>query len=102
MQAFIEQGFHHIRVQVSTPGYSTYGNKSAKAGDKTLTNNDPRLGPIPVTKRLKDYSDGKLYAHPGGVFEPKPYIRVSPICSIYFPPPRSIRYGFLDLIFYFF
>ena len=75
MQAFIEQGFHHIRVQVSTPGYSTYGNKSAKAGDKTLTNNDPTLGPIPVTKRLKDYSDGKLYAHPGGVFEPKPYLR---------------------------
>ena len=75
MQAFIEQGFHHIRVQVSTPGYSTYGNKSAKAGDKTLNNNDPKLGPIPVTKRLKDYSDGKLYAHPGGVFEPKPYLR---------------------------
>ena len=70
MQAFIEQGFHHIRVQVSTPGYSTYGNKSAKAGDKTLNNNDPKLGPIPVTKRVKDYSDGKLYAHPGGVFEP--------------------------------
>ena len=56
MEAFIEEGFHHIRVQVSTPGYSTYGNKSAKAGEQTLLNNDPKLGPIPITKRIKNNS----------------------------------------------
>ena len=51
------------------------GDSNEEVGDKTLNNNDPKLGPIPVTKRVKDYSDGKLYAHPGGVFEPKPYLR---------------------------
>jgi len=75
MQAYVEQGFHHIRVQISTPGYSTYGNKSAKTGGETVSNNDPKIGPIPITNRIKSYHENKLYAHPGGVFEPKPYMK---------------------------
>ena len=75
MQAFIEQGFHHIRVQVSTPGYSTYGNKSSATGKNTLGNKNVKLGPIPITKRVEKQKDGKLYAHPGGIFEPKPYMK---------------------------
>ncbi len=75
MQAYVEKGFHHIRVQISTPGYSTYGNKSAKTGNQTTSNKDPLKGPIPITKRIKNYDKNKLYAHPGGVFEPKPYMR---------------------------
>ena len=75
MQAYVEKGFHHIRVQISSPGYSTYGNKSAKTGNQTTSNKDPLKGPIPITKRIKNYDKNKLYAHPGGVFEPKPYMR---------------------------
>ena len=75
MQAFMERGFHHIRVQVSTPGYSTYGNKSAKSGTDTSSNRDVSQGPIPITTRLREYDPAKRYAHPGGVFEPKPYLR---------------------------
>ncbi len=74
MQAFMEQGFHHIRVQVSTPGYSTYGSKGSK-GQQTSQNRDASIGPIPVTSWLKEYNPAKIYAHPGGIFEPKPYIR---------------------------
>ena len=29
VRMFMDQGFHHIRVQVITPGYVTYGNKSS-------------------------------------------------------------------------
>ena len=75
MQAFMEKGHHHIRVQVSTPGYATYGNRGAAAGTDTATNRDVSKGPIPITSWLRDYDDNKLYAHPGGVFEPKPYMR---------------------------
>ena len=75
MQAFMERGFHHIRVQVSTPGYSTYGNKSAKIGTDTSSNRDVSQGPIPITTCLREYDPAKRYAHPGGVFEPKPYLR---------------------------
>lgn len=65
----MEQGFHYIRVQTSTPGFATYGNRESDG------KRDPQDGPRWVTKRLRDYDSGKLYAHPGGVFEPKPYIR---------------------------
>ena len=59
MQAFIEEGFHHIRVQVSTPGYSTYGNKSSANGKNTLGNKNVKSGPIPITKRIEKQKDGK-------------------------------------------
>ena len=61
MEAFIEEGFHHIRVQVSTPGYSTYGNKSSNAGKETLENKNAKTGPIPITSRIEIQEKGKLY-----------------------------------------
>jgi len=70
VRALIEQGFHYIRVQTSTPGFATYGNREGSGQQR-----DPQDGPTWVTKRLRDYDSSKLYAHPGGVFEPKPYIR---------------------------
>ena len=74
METYMKQGFHHIRIQVATPGYATYGNKSARTGSKTTNNKDVTKGPIPVTTWLTDYDDDRLYAHPGGVFEPVPYM----------------------------
>ena len=95
MQKYMEQGFHHIRVQVATPGYATYGNKSAKTGEETTQNRDVSKGPIAATSWVSSWvsepsgvdsekygksSEGKLYgksrlsAHPGGIFEPVPYM----------------------------
>ncbi|MSQ09044.1 MAG: starvation-sensing protein RspA [Dehalococcoidia bacterium] len=77
MEAFMEKGFHHIRVQVDTPGYSTYGSHSGKAKTAQAKSKKEQVsnGPIPITTWLRDYDPAKLYAHPGGVFEPKPYMR---------------------------
>ncbi|MBP65032.1 uncharacterized protein METZ01_LOCUS58721 [marine metagenome] len=75
VQAFVEQGFHHVRVQMSTPGYATYGNKGAASGGDTSANRNTLDGPIAATSWLRDYDQNKNYAHPGGVFEPKPYMR---------------------------
>jgi mannonate dehydratase len=75
VQAFVEQGFHHVRVQISTPGYATYGNRGGATGDATADNRDTLQGPIATTSWVRDYDEDKLYAHPGGVFEPKPYMR---------------------------
>ena len=67
---YMEEGFHHIRVQVVTPGYVTYGNKGASR--ETISNKSgPRLG----TDRIFEPIPGKLHAHPGGIFEPGPYIK---------------------------
>ena len=74
MAEHMEKGFHHIRVQVATTGYSSYGSHGA-SGDGSIVAGDVSQGPIPVTSWLRDYDPNKLYAHPGGVFEPKPYIR---------------------------
>lgn len=67
---YMEEGFHHIRVQVVTPGYVTYGNKSA-SGETISNKSGPRLG----TDRIFESIPGKLHAHPGGIFEPGPYIK---------------------------
>jgi mannonate dehydratase len=77
MEAFMEQGFHHIRVQVDTPGYATYGTRGAKsrAAKPRSKKEQVASGPIQVTTWLREYDPKRLYAHPGGVFEPKPYIR---------------------------
>ena len=74
MQALMEQGFHHIRVQVATRGYSSYGSHGA-SGDGSVNARDVSQGPIAATTWLREYDPDQLYAHPGGVFEPKPYIR---------------------------
>ena len=67
---YMEEGFHHIRVQVVTPGYVTYGNKGA-SGETISNKSGPRLG----TDRIFEPIPGKLHAHPGGIFEPGPYIK---------------------------
>ena len=67
---FMEQGFHHIRVQVTTPGYVTYGNKNS-SGKVASKEHGPRLGTDRVFKPIP----GKLHAHPGGIFEPGPYMK---------------------------
>ena len=75
MQKYMEKGFHHIRVQVATPGYATYGNKSAKTGKETSLNKDVSKGPIAATSWVSSWvsepstetdkygksSEGKLY-----------------------------------------
>ncbi len=75
MQALMEQGFHHIRVQVETPGYLTYGNRGSAKGSETLHNKDASKAPIPITTWLRSHEEDLIVAHPGGIFEPKPYIR---------------------------
>ena len=67
---YMEEGFHHIRVQVVTPGYVTYGNKG-DSGETISNKSGPRLG----TDRIFEPIPGKLHAHPGGLFEPGPYIK---------------------------
>ena len=67
---YMEEGFHHIRVQVVTPGYVTYGNKGA-SGETISNKSGPRLG----TDRIFEPIPGKLHANPGGIFEPGPYIK---------------------------
>jgi mannonate dehydratase len=85
MQAFLEQGFHHIRIQAETPGYASYGTgrglteadleygRSGAEGEESL----PLEGPRPITTWIRAAEEGKKYAHPGGVFEPKPYMRTT-------------------------
>lgn len=68
-RAFIDQGFHYIRVQVATPGYATYGSRGAVADDSLQT------GPRVITDRVTKFDSNKIYAHPGGIFEPRPYIK---------------------------
>ncbi|HIA17112.1 MAG TPA: starvation-sensing protein RspA [Dehalococcoidia bacterium] len=68
-RAFIDQGFHYIRVQVATPGYATYGSRGAVADDSLQT------GPGVITDRVTKFDSNTIYAHPGGIFEPRPYIK---------------------------
>ena len=72
VSAFIDEGFHHVRVQVETPGYATYGTKGLEkpAGAARATG----AGPRQVTTWTKELDPGKRYAHPPGIFEPRPYM----------------------------
>ncbi len=76
MAEHMERGHHHIRVQVATEGYASYGSHGA-SGDGSINARDVSKGPIPVTSWLRQYDSSKLYAHQGGVFEPKPYLRAA-------------------------
>jgi len=67
---FIDEGYHHVRVQVATPGYATYSNK----GSESLVP-DGQSGPRLGTDRLFEYLPETLHAHPGGIFEPGPYMK---------------------------
>ncbi len=68
-RAFIDDGFHYIRVQTSTPGYATYGTHGANP-DVEL-----RTGARVVTDRVENPDPDTLYAHPAGIFEPRPYVK---------------------------
>ena len=68
-RAFIDQGFHYIRVQAATPGYATYGSRGAVADDSLQT------GPRVITDRVTKFDSNTIYAHPGGIFAPRPYIK---------------------------
>ena len=70
VRALMEQGYHHIRVQVATPGYATYGGSSGVTRAAA-----PDSGPVVVTDRVTRRDANTLFAHPGGIFEPRPYIR---------------------------
>ena len=70
VREYLDEGFHHIRVQVATPGYSTYSNKGAE--DVSV---ESRSGPRMGTDRIFEPMPGTLHAHPGGIFEPVPYIK---------------------------
>ena len=88
VRAFMEQGFHYIRVQVGTPGYAAsygtgrgtteadllYGMRGAHSSGVS-NQHDPLDGPRWITTRLRTYEKGSRYAHPGGIFEPRPYVR---------------------------
>jgi mannonate dehydratase len=72
VRKFISEGYHHVRVQVATPGYSTYSNSSVRTKpENTGDGPGPRIG----TNRFFETTNDKLHAHPGGIFEPVPYMR---------------------------
>ncbi|HJN59036.1 MAG TPA: enolase C-terminal domain-like protein [Dehalococcoidia bacterium] len=74
----MEEGYHHIRVQVGTPGFAGYGAEGNFGGERHLQD-----GPKWITKRnsvpqnKQDYNK-KTSKNPRGIegiFEPKPYVR---------------------------
>ncbi|MEE8046316.1 MAG: enolase C-terminal domain-like protein [Dehalococcoidia bacterium] len=93
VQEFVEQGFHHVRIQVDTPGYANYGSGrglteadleyggARYGGDQSdgatleSVESNQLEGPRAITTWVRREEEGKRYAHPGGVFEPKPYMR---------------------------
>ncbi|MEK9676604.1 MAG: enolase C-terminal domain-like protein [Chloroflexota bacterium] len=67
---FLEEGYHHIRLQVATPGFATYGASGGEGRDR-----DPQDGPKWITKKTSTFDDRYGYAQNTGIFEPKPYMR---------------------------
>src|SRR3954451_18186425 len=57
----MEQGFRHVRVQVSTPGYASYGARST--------------APAPAASG-RDEADGPT--NPRAIWDPAPYVRMLP------------------------
>ena len=58
-RAAMERGFRHVRVQVSTPGYASYG---ARSTAKPLPAEGEAIGPT----------------NPRAIWEPAPYVRMLP------------------------
>lgn len=87
IEAFLERGFHHVRIQVDTPGYANYGTgRGVTETDLHYGRTDPDSrqaatksaeGPRIITSRIRPEEAGKRYAHPAGVFEPRPYIHTA-------------------------
>ena len=69
-RAFMEDGFHHIRAQVATPGFTTYG-----VHGESVAERDPQDGPKWITDRAAASDERFDYAQRTGIFEPKPYMR---------------------------
>jgi mannonate dehydratase len=67
---FMDEGYHHIRVQVATPGFATYG-----APGSSVKGRDPQDGPKWITDRTAAADQKYGYAQKAGIFEPKPYMR---------------------------
>jgi mannonate dehydratase len=57
----MEQGFRHVRVQVSTPGYASYGARSTAPAAPAGASNEA-IGPT----------------NPRAIWEPAPYVRMLP------------------------
>ena len=71
VRAFTEEGHHHVRVQMPTPGFRSYGT-GGKGVDGT------RQGPRVATDRTQRRpGPGALEEHAPGIFEPMPYIRTA-------------------------
>ncbi len=76
VRGFMSEGFHHIRVQIETPGgFSTYGTGGRGSANIETSATRPEEGPRWITQRIEERDPNLKYAHPGGVFEPRPYIR---------------------------
>ncbi|CAI8040423.1 D-galactonate dehydratase family member SeV_A0456, partial [Geodia barretti] len=58
VSAFMDQGFHHIRVQVDTPGYATYGTKGLEKKAET----GAAAGGGPRQRSFVDHADLELAA----------------------------------------
>ena len=71
VRAFTEAGHHHVRVQMATPGFQSYG---ARGGDSDTTRQGPRVATDRTRRRP---GSGALEAHPAGIFEPTPYTRTA-------------------------
>ena len=71
VRAFSEAGHHHVRVQMATPGFRSYG--TGGKGSRG-TGQGPRVA-IDRTRRRP--GSGGLEEHPPGIFEPMPYIRTA-------------------------
>ena len=71
VRAFTEAGHHHVRVQMGTPGFQSYG---ARGGDSGATRQGPRVATDRTRRRP---GSGALEAHPAGIFEPTPYTRTA-------------------------
>ncbi len=71
VRKFISEGYHHLRVQVATPGYSTYSNQDSTRTQPKKDDLIRRMG----TDRNFEPIPGEFHAHPGGIFEPVPYTR---------------------------
>jgi mannonate dehydratase len=58
----MERGFRHVRVQVSTPGYASYGARSTAPAPAAGAGQDEAVGPT----------------NPRAIWEPAPYVRMLP------------------------
>lgn len=74
VQKYIDEGFHHIRVQMATKGYSTYGTDRAQNTVTGLPTQNVLEGPIVATTWTERIHSLPV-AHASGIFEPKPYLR---------------------------